>query len=244
MKIKLDAIPPREYKAFGNWSEGPVTAVAEEVLFDLLSPSARAWLAEHGQRRFYEAGAVIHSRGDLELAMGIVISGQVKLYQLRANGAHTFVSLIQPGAQYGDIVLFRGRMRIHDAMAIGPTVVDHYSRDAFAKILDNTDVVNALYKITALRLGAAMAMSDDLRSLPRAVHLAKILLNQWRHRGDADSIICVQEDLAGMVGVTTMTLSKSLALLRDEGLIETGYRKIRVVDAEALRGWLRQRLSD
>lgn len=221
-----------------------MAAVAEELLFDLLSPKAREWLATQGQRRTYDAGGLLHNRGDPELTMGIVISGQVKLYQLRTDGSHTFVSLIKAGAHFGDIVLIRGKMRTHDAIAVGPTVVDHYNRAGFEKLLGHAEVVQALYKITAMRLGRAMAMSEDLRLLPRDAHLAKILLSQWRQRGDASAISCVQEDLAGTIGVTTVTLSKSLALLRDEGLIETGYRKIKVVNPEALRNWLRKRLSE
>lgn len=217
--------------------------VAQEVLLDLLSPQAGQWLAKQGQRKSYADGALVHNRGDPNPAMGVVISGQVRLFRLRPNGAHTFVSMIQPGAHYGDILLFRGKLRTHDAMAIGATVVDHYSRAAFAKLLENAEVLKALYKITAIRLGRAMVMSDDLRVLPRDAHLGKVLLTQWHQRGDRDSIFCVQEDLAGMLGVTTMTLSKSLAKLRDAGLIETGYRKIRVINAEALKVWLNHRLA-
>jgi CRP/FNR family cyclic AMP-dependent transcriptional regulator len=220
-----------------------MAAIADEVLFDVLSPKARQWLASQGQRRCYEDGGLIHVRGDPDLGMGIVVSGEVKLFRLRSNGAHTFVSMIKAGAHYGDIVLFRGKGRTHDAMAIGPTVVDHYSRAAFTKMLENVEVVTALYKITATRLGRAMAMSDDLRVLPREVHLAKVLYNQWRQRGDSDWIVCVQENLAGMIGVTTVTLSKNLARLRDEGLIETGYRKIRVIDGAVFRSWIKNRLA-
>ena len=220
-----------------------MATVAEEVLFDLLSPSARQWLATQGQRRSYEDGGIIHSRGDPELGLGIVVSGQVRLYRSRSNGAHNFVSMIKAGAHYGDIVSFYGTARTHDAMAIGPTVVDHYSLATFAKIMENNEVLAALYEITALRLGRAIAMSDDLRVLSREAHLAKVLLNQWRQRGSGDWIAVVQEDLAGMIGVTTMTLSKSLARMRDEGLIETGYRKIRVLDTDALKAWLKSRIA-
>lgn len=218
-----------------------MAVVPQEVLFDLLSPEAQQWLACQGQRRNYEDGALIHSRGDSDATMGIVIQGQVRLFQLRPNGSHTFVSMVKPGAHYGDILLFWGKQRTHNAMAIGATVVDHYSAIAFAKLLESQEIVQALYKITAIRLGRAMAMSDDLRVLPRETHLAKVLLNQWRLRGDSDWIVCVQEDLAGMIGVTTMTLSKSLARLRDQGLIETGYRKIRVIDVDTFRAWLKGR---
>lgn len=219
-----------------------MAVVAEEVLFDLLSPESRQWLANQGRRKSYADGERIHSRGDSAPAMGIVIQGQVRLFQLRPNGTQTFVSVIKPGAHYGDILLFSGKRRTHDALAIGATIVDHYSPAAFAKVLANAEVTQALYKITAIRLGRAMAMSDDLRVLTRDVHLGKILLNQWRQRGASDWIVCVQEDLAGMIGVTTMTLSKSLANLREAGLIETGYRKIRVVNSEALKAWLKSRV--
>ncbi len=217
--------------------------VAEEVLFDLLSPSARQWLASHGQRKSYDNGSLIHNRGDTETAMGIVILGQVRLFQLRPNGTQTFVSTIRTGAHYGDILLFGGKRRTHDAMATGPTVVDHYNPAAFARLLENAEVVRALYKITAIRLGRAMAMSDDLRVMSRDAHLAKVLLNQWRQRGEKDWIVSVQEDLAGMIGVTPMTLSKSLTWMRKAGLIETGYRKIRVLDPDALKAWLKSQIA-
>jgi CRP/FNR family cyclic AMP-dependent transcriptional regulator len=220
-----------------------MSAVAEEVLFDLLSPDAQQWLASQGQRKSYDDGTLIHNRGDTEATMGIVIAGQVRLFQIHPNGSHTFVSMIQTGAHYGDILLFYGKQRTHDAMAIGPTAVDHYNPAAFAKLMENNEIVQALYKISLRRLGRAMAMSDDLRVLSRDAHLAKVLLNQWRQRGKSDWIVAVQEDLAGMIGVTTMTLSKSLTRMRDEGLIETGYRKIRVVDADALKAWLKGRIT-
>ena len=220
-----------------------MATIPQEVLFDLLSPQSREWLASQGQRKTYEDGSFVHSRGDSDAAMGVVISGQVRLFQLRPNGTHTFVSMVLPGAHYGDILLFAGKQRTHDAVAIGPTVVDHYGPAAFAKLLEQPEIIRALYKITAIRLGRSMAMSDDLRVLPRDAHLAKILLNQWRLRGDSDWISAIQEDLAGMVGVTTMTLSKSLAQLRDAGLIETGYRKIKLLDPDALKVWLKARIA-
>lgn len=216
-----------------------MSAISGEVLFDLLSPEAREWMASQGKRRSYEDGSFIHNRGDEQPAMGVVIQGKVRLFQLRPNGAQTFVSMVRPGSHYGDIILFMGKRRTHHAVAVGQTVVDHYCPVAFAKLLKNIDIVQALYRITAGRLGQSMAMSDDLRVLPRDVHVGKILLGQWRRRGDSDWIAMVQEDLAGLVGITTMTLSKSLARLRSAGLIETGYRKIRVCDAEALKAWIK-----
>jgi hypothetical protein len=41
-----------------------------------------------------------------------------------------------------------------------------------------------------------------------------------------------------MLGTSTMTLSKCLAALKRQGLIETGYRVLRIPDPPRLRSWL------
>lgn len=219
---------------------GSMIALAGEVLLNLLSPPARAWLARLGHRRSYADGELIHNRGDNAQAMGIVIKGQVKLVRLLANGSHTFVSMIREGQHYGDIVMLGQRRRSHDAVAVGDVEVDHYDGVAFDQILANHEVVRALYRVTALRLSGSIAMSDDLRSLPRDVHLAKILLSIWQREGGRTVFASTQEDLASLLGTSVMSLSKHLARLKRAGLIETGYRLVRIVDPDMLRAWLRR----
>lgn len=220
-----------------------MVALAGQNLLALLSPPARAWLAKVGLRRTFADGELIHSRGDRETAMGIVINGQVQLCRIHPDGANRFVSVIQPGQHFGDIVMFGRRKRTHDAVAAGETTIDHYDQAAFAVVLGNVEVVRALYHVTALRLNGSMAMSDDLRSLPREVHLAKLLLHQWRQGGGQAAIPCTQEDLAGLLGTSVMSMSKYLAALKREGLITTGYRQVVLQDPEKLKRWLKERLS-
>lgn len=218
-------------------------ALAGENLLQLLDAPAQDWLAARGQRRSYADGELIHNRGDFEPAMGIVISGQVQLCRIHADGANRFVSVVQPGQHYGDIIMFGRRKRTHDAVALGETTIDHYDRAAFQMLLGNAAVVQALYHVTALRLNGSLAMSDDLRNLPREVHLAKLLLHQWRQGGGVAVIPCTQEDLAGLLGTSVMSLSKYLTALKREGLIETGYRQVILSDPQRLKQWVRARIS-
>lgn len=218
-------------------------ALAGENLLELLEEPARAWLAAMGQRRIYANGELIHSRGDREPAMGIVISGRVQLCRIHADGANRFISVVQPGQHYGDIVMFGRRKRTHDAVALGDTTIDHYDHAAFEAVLGNADVMRALYHVTSLRLNGSLTMSDDLRSLPREVHLAKLLLHQWRQSGGQAVISCTQEDLAGLLGISVMSMSKYLNALKREGLIETGYRQVILQDPQRLKRWLKERNS-
>ncbi|HOB14770.1 MAG TPA: Crp/Fnr family transcriptional regulator [Novosphingobium sp.] len=215
-----------------------MVTVAGEALLTQLSPESRAVLRSLGKRHDYEDGALIHSRGDTGHGMKIVIKGAVRLCLTKPDGGHTFISNILPGQHFGDVVMFRGGVRTHDAYAIGRTVIDHYDKAAFDKLLAHPELVSALYRITALRLDGAMAMNDDLRGLAREVHLAKVLLSQWRSNGRKTEIACLQEDLAGMLGISNMTLSKCLGKLRDLGFVETRYRAILLRDPVAMRAWL------
>ncbi|MFM5955267.1 MAG: Crp/Fnr family transcriptional regulator [Novosphingobium sp.] len=215
-------------------------SLAGEVLLDLLSPAVCARLAEPALRKAYRGGELIHSRGDMQAGMGIVIRGRVKLCRIHPNGTQTFVSMVRQGQHFGDVLLFgKRRRRTHDALAEGAVLIDHYDAAAFERVLDIPEVIKALYRVTAQRLTGAMAMNDDLRSLPREVHLAKILLVLWRQGGERNSLTCIQEDLAALLGTSPVTLSKCLVTLKREGLIETGYRQVRILDPELLRGWLK-----
>lgn len=218
--------------------------LAGDVLLDLLSASARELMAQLAQRRSYADGELIHSRGDIRPGMGIVILGRVRLCRLHASGAQTFVSMVGKGQHFGDVLLLaKRRQRTHDALAEGDVLIDHYDAVAFERLIEIPEVLTALYRVTAQRLIGAMAMNDDLRGLPREVHLAKVLLFLWRQGGGVDRVTCVQEDLAALLGTSIMTLSKSLALMKREGLIETGYRQIRIIDPKRLQGWLTSRIA-
>lgn len=215
-------------------------ALAGLALLDLLTEEQRGWLASLGTRRSYQDGELIHRRGDGAATMCVVIAGRVRLTRLHADGTQTFITSVQPGQHFGDVLLLQTEQarRTHDAVAVGAVQLDHYDLAAFAQVTANLDVLLALYRITALRLSGAMAMSDDLRGLPRAAHLAKILLSLRPETSASDAIACVQEDLAALLGTSVMTLSKALAELKRAGLVETGYRTLRIVDRQALGAWL------
>lgn len=213
-------------------------ALAGLSLLDLLSEPAREWLAQIGARRSYGDGEMIHRRGDPQRSMCVVISGQVRLTRLQASGTQTFVSSVQPGQHFGDVLFHGRRRRTHDAWAVSAVQLDHYDEAAYQRLLDNHEVLLALHRITAARLAGSMSMGEDLRALSREAHLAKILL-ALRPESGADGVIeCVQEDLAALIGTSVMTLSKALGVLKREGLIETGYRSLRIIDRDGLRSWL------
>ena len=221
-----------------------MASLAGGALLDMLDAEAVAWLAALGHRRRYGDGETIHMRGDPDATMCIVISGSVRMVRQRADGSRDFISLLTPGQHFADVLMFRSRAsRTHDAVALGEVTIDHYDPVAFAQMLEYPAILRALYETTAARLSGAMTMIDDLRSMSPEAHLAKLLLHMASRERSSD-IRCLQEDLSALLGVSAMTLAKSLGLLKREGLIETGYRRITLTDPAQLRSWLESRLAE
>lgn len=213
-------------------------SLAGPILLDCLSPVARSMLAELGQRRQFSDQELIHSAGD-PAYMAIVIEGAVRLCRIRANGAQTLATMVTKGQNVGDLQLFsESQVKTHDAFAVGDTVLDIYDAKTFQRVLEIPEVMIGLYRMVALRLMETMEMNDDLRSLPREVHLAKMLLTMHGRAPDPSAMQCLQEDLASVLGITTMTVSKCLATLKQHGFIETGYRWVRVTRPDAMRAWI------
>lgn len=207
-----------------------MTDYALPSLLDLLQPEERALLARLGRRCSYRDGEVIHQRGDGEAEIGIVTQGQVRLVHQLADGRQIVVATIKPGQHFGDNTTLLRAARSYHALAVGKTAIDHFSPDVFAKLLENPGIVRGLYIVAACRLDQALEVIDDLRSLSPEDRLLKLLAVLRKSAGGSNRLDCVQGDLAGLLGVSTVTLAKALKALKGQGLIGTGYRTITILD--------------
>jgi len=214
-------------------------------LLAMLSPAARERLAAVATRRSYYDGQIVHERGDTGWAMGIVVSGGITLHRINRDGTAAMAANVVPGQCFGDAPTMARSQRTHRATAIGPTLVDHYTNRAFAAILsDQPEVVRARYAITAKRLTMAMEVLNEHRLFPTQTRIAKALLRIVPAGSGEGRINLLQEELAHFLGLSTVSTAKHLKALVGLGLIETGYRSIRVPDRQRLIDWLAEQGAD
>lgn len=70
----------------------------------------------------------------------------------------------------------------------------------------------------------------DARTLPPIDRIGKALGYAVNANGGEPVMKCRQEDLAQLLGLSGVTVSKALAELQRCGAVELGYRAIRVID--------------
>jgi CRP-like cAMP-binding protein len=208
-------------------------------LLQLLGDEDRQFLANSAVRRSYRDGEIIHERGDIGSAMSIVIEGSVALYRVRIDGNIIYASTAVAGQNYGDYVSICGTARSHRAVAQGPTRIDHYSQSALDELLVyHPPIVQALYRVAAYRLTTAVEVLDDMRMLPTHVRLAKMVLRMLRASPVPGEVQCRQDELCQILGLSSVSIVHNLKLLAADGLVTTGYKNIKIPDADRLEQWI------
>jgi CRP-like cAMP-binding protein len=218
-------------------------------LMDLLPPNAREALIAVGKSVKLQAGQVVQSRGDRQADLGIILSGKLRMMTLGVDGSVMLTSILGPGQQFNEVTLFANTARTHDAEAVGEAVVLTLTASEYeGVVLRHPVILEAMLKSNVHRVHQLVEALNDLRALPKAVVLARVLLKNARHIADdrqANSVdlAITQEDIAMFLGVTRSYLNKTLGQLCELALIEVSYRKIRVVDLAALELWINRQLT-
>lgn len=210
-------------------------------LSDLLEREDFQRLIGFGQRRLYRDQHIIHERGAPNSHLNIVLAGGVSLYRIRQDGKIILSASVSSGQSFGDSNAVCGNPRAYHAVAVGPTEIQHYSREVLGSILDSQPrITKALYQVAAYQMVTALEVLDDIRLLPVPVRLGKMILRMSRAAGSAE-IHCTQGELSQILGLSIGSIIQALVALSKEQLIETRYGGLFIPDVAALEDWVRQR---
>ena len=141
---------------------------------------------------------------------------------------------VEPGIWFGDVSIFDGDRRTHDAYAHGETTLLSITRSDFQKILAlHVELYEALVRLQSRRIRQLYGLVEDLNTLPLRARLAKQLLHLVRSYGvpclsDGREIRIglqlAQEELAQLLGASRQRVNQELkSMERDDAIrIEPG----------------------
>ncbi len=206
-------------RSFGRPDYAPLTGADLEILIG----SAELISKYPGTHLFRE--------GDPALAAFLVESGDVEIY--RGTGpTRTVVSRLGSGSVLGDIAMFGDGPYISSAQAVDRVRVFRFDKDKLLPELAKHPAICLRWLVAGLR---------QLESTQRRViHLMhKTVLRQVAdllgEEADAKGEVRLsQTTIATLLGVSRQSVNEALGRLREQGAVETGYRQIRVTDADRL----------
>ena len=202
--------------------------------FASLSPSLRHDILRCAYVRRFGNGDLICARGDPPEEWIACAKGAVRVSSTSISGKQITLTYVEPGIWFGDVAIFDGDRRTHDAYAHGETSTLCVARADFRKILaTHVEFYEAMLRLHARRIRQLYGLVEDLNTLPLRARLAKQLLHLARSYGvpclnDTNEVRIglqlAQEELAQLLGASRQRVNQELkAMEREEAIrVEPG----------------------
>lgn len=203
------------------------------LLQDSLLAAARVRRLAPGQRLF--------KRGDPPCGLYGVLEGAVRIGAVSEQGKEALLSVVEPPHWFGEICLFDGRPRTHDAYGVGRCTLLQVTQSAMLELLEEHPLYwRHLALLMSHKLRLTFINLEQLSLMPAAVRVAHRLLMIAEGYGETESSRRVlqlpQEQLALMLSLSRQTTNQILKDLQNRGIVQLSYGEIEVLDLEKLRG--------
>ena len=211
--------------------------------FASLSPSLRHDILRCAYVKRYKDSDLITARGESPQEWIACAKGAVRVSSTSISGKQITLTYVEPGIWFGDVAIFDGDRRTHDAYAHGDTTILCVARADFKKILElHTELYEALLRLHARRIRQLYGLVEDLNTLTLRARLAKQLLHLVRSYGVPSlsdgaevriGLQLAQEELAQLLGASRQRVNQELkAMEREETIrIEPGGLVVRSREA-------------
>lgn len=208
--------------------------------FGQVSPGFATGLMAMAMHRALGPGEHLFMRGDAPDGIYAVLSGTVRISGVTEAGKEAVLASMVAPMWFGEIALFDGLSRTHDAVADGPVKLLHVPQ---APLLDwlrrEPDGWRELGTMMALRLRLAFISLEDMSLLPSEARLVRRLL--WLVEATPNlprTGPCVlpisQAELGSMLSLSRQTTNQILNELQARGLLRVAYGRIEVLDRAGL----------
>ena len=212
--------------------------------FSTLSPALRHDILRCAYVRRHKDGDLICARGDPPEEWVACARGAVRVSSTSISGKQITLTYVEPGVWFGDVSIFDGDRRTHDAYAHGDTTTLCVAKADFKKILaTHVELYDAMLRLHARRIRQLYGLVEDLNTLPLRARLAKQLLHLLRSYGTPSlsngnemriGLQLAQEELAQLLGASRQRVNQELKAMEREEVIRIEPGGLVVRDRDAL----------
>lgn len=195
--------------------------------------------------RWYEDGEAVASAGDESISIFAVLSGSLATTSVRGPSDAKLTYIMSPGYWSGIVPLFTGGTRIVHHVARGRTRIAHLEASSMRQMLEKEPGWWRHFGyLSTVLLEVVTGFASDLLTLDSRRRCIASLLHCANLRWDPVpagpvEVALSQDELSSVACISRKTVGRILKSLEHEGLVEVGYRSIKISDVQQL-----QRIAD
>jgi len=217
-----------------------VDMIRRVPLFSTLTDAEFSQLEHIFVLRSYRKGQVIFLEEETGNYMYLVLSGKVKVSKSGAGGKETIIAIHRTGDFFGEMSLLDGKTSPATVSAMEDAkIISVVGADFHKYLMHNEKVMLQIINVLCARLRQVW----QTQSLSSSTADARIRMGIYqlatKHgirdaHGTIIDLKITHQELAEMVGTSRETVTRTLARLRDQGILEIEQRRMTLLDAEAL----------
>jgi CRP/FNR family cyclic AMP-dependent transcriptional regulator len=224
----------------------PAVDIAAIPVFHGIDRAAQERLRSHATVRAFHKGATILLEGQDSEGLFVVDSGLVRVFKTHIDGREKTLALLKPGEVLGEMTLTGSDLRSATAAAVEPSTLLVIPRDVFRAVLEShPPLAMRVIEMLSTRLREADESIHELAFLTARGRVVCSLGRLAQSHGTAEHdggvwLKTTHAELAQLAGVSRETATTVLNDLQDRNLVETGNRRLHVLEPERLcdRSWL------
>jgi CRP-like cAMP-binding protein len=197
---------------------------------------------QHAQAFLLKEGDAVFRQGEPVQNFFVLLSGHLKVVQTTPEGEQVVVRYVNPGDVFG-IARAMGRMNYPaTATAVQESLAVAWPAQEWdALISGNAQFASSALQTVGQRLQDAHSRIRELSTEEVEQRVARAILRLVRESGEStdDGVLInfpiTRQDIAEMTGTTLHTVSRLLSQWKEQGLVDTGRRRVLVRNANELR---------
>lgn len=216
-------------------------------LFDQLPSDVLQNLESRSRLRRFRSGEPVYLPLDAADGVLLLISGQVKIYSLTAEGKQSILTFIEPGEIFGELALYEGGQRGEHAETTTKSEIVVIPAAALRTVVERSPQlaigITRLVGFRRRRIEQRLKYLLFHSNRERLTHLLLELAEDYGSVGPGGeiqlSIKLSHQDLASIIGSTRESVTVILGQMQSEGLLKLGRRKIVIRALDRLAGAVR-----
>lgn len=194
-----------------------------------------------GQLLHYRAGELIYMQQDSADILYLIRKGRVRVYLSTESGEEVTLEIVEKGRIFGESSFVQDACRPTTVSAVTDTeLVACRLSELGPALCGSWELTSALLQMMSDTCDYLSRLVKRAYLYDRRERLAAFLLEQTAvdnpDKGIVDGALpYTHEDLALVVGLSRVTVTRVLGEFQRQGWVECGYRKIRVRNREGLR---------
>lgn len=218
-----------------------LTALRAGRWFSSIPDAMQSALLADAQFKSLTPQQILFSRGDAFDGIYCVVKGALRITASTASGKEALLTVVEPYNWIGEIALFDGLERTHDAIATHASLVLNVPQASLDKMLrENPEWWRWFGLLLTYKMRFVFVAIEDAAVLTASQRVARRLVFMAEGYGEFTDrsrrvLPLPQDQLAAMLSLSRQTINQVLRQFEAQGLLKLNYRELELLDINGLR---------